>query len=88
MCDLWSRSYFERKRRTCAEKNRLAKGALRRGTYFRRSGRKTLKLGERFRGYIGDTAELLNSALDEGKFRAGSKASRGRVLDIDPWNVP
>jgi len=50
-----------------AEKNRLAKGAYGANIDFSHEVEETLKLGEKIREYICDTAELVNRALDEGK---------------------
>src|SRR5437879_4173414 len=47
----------------------------------------TLKLGEKIRGYICDTAELLNRALDEGK-SVLFEGAQGTMLDIDHGTYP
>src|SRR5229473_1111734 len=68
MCDLLEPELFRKKAaQVVAEKNRLAKGAYGADIDFSHEVEETLKLGEKIRGYICDTAELLNRALEEGK---------------------
>jgi len=47
----------------------------------------TLKLGEKIRGYICDSAELVNHALDEGK-SVLFEGAQGTMLDIDHGTYP
>src|SRR5205085_9731765 len=68
MCDLLEPALFRKKAaHVVTEKNRLAEGAYGADIDFSHEVEETLKLGEKIRGYICDTAELLNRALDEGK---------------------
>src|SRR2546428_9260420 len=65
MCDLLEPELFRKKAaHVVAEKNRLAKGAYGADIDFSHEVEKTLKLGGKIRGYICDTAELVNRALD------------------------
>src|SRR6202043_3267832 len=67
-CDLLDPELFrEKAARVVAEKNRLAKGAYGADIDFSHEVEETLRLGEKIREYICDTAELVNHALDEGK---------------------
>jgi len=70
-----------------AEKNRLAKGAYGADIDFSHEVDETLKLGERIREYICDTAELLNRALDAGK-SVLFEGAQGTMLDIDHGTYP
>src|SRR5216683_3667650 len=47
----------------------------------------TLKFGEKIRGYICDSAELVNRALDEGK-SVLFEGAQGTMLDIDHGTYP
>ena len=59
MCDLLEPELFRKKAaRVVAEKNRLAKGAYGADIDFSHEVEATLKLGEKIRGYICDTAEI------------------------------
>jgi adenylosuccinate synthase len=67
-CDLLDPALFrEKAARVVAEKNRLAKGAYGADIDFSHEVEETLRLGEKIRDYICDTAELVNHALDIGK---------------------
>jgi adenylosuccinate synthase len=88
MCDLLDSALFrEKAARVVAEKNRLAKGAYRADIDFSHEVEETLKLGERIRGYICDSAELVNRALDEGK-SVLFEGAQGTMLDIDHGTYP
>jgi len=83
MCDLLDPELFRKKAaHVVTEKNRLAKGAYGADIDFSQEVEQTLKLGEKIRGYICDTAELLNGALDEGK-SVLFEGAQGTMLDID-----
>jgi adenylosuccinate synthase len=67
MCDLLDPDSFRKKAaHVVAEKNRLAKGAYGANIDFSHEVEDTLALGEKIRGYICDTAELVNHAMDDG----------------------
>jgi adenylosuccinate synthase len=88
MCDLLEPDLFRKKaERVVAEKNRLAKGAYGADIDFFHEVEATLKLGEKIRGYICDTAELVNRALDEGK-SVLFEGAQGTMLDIDHGTYP
>jgi adenylosuccinate synthase len=88
MCDLLDPQLFrEKAARVVAEKNRLAKGAYGADIDFSPEVDDTLRLGEKIRGYICDTAELLNHALDEGKSLL-FEGAQGTMLDIDHGTYP
>src|SRR5713226_421583 len=88
MCDLLEPELFRNKAaHVVAEKNRLAKGAYGADIDFSHEVEETLKLGEQIRGYICDTAELLNRALDEGK-SVLFEGAQGTMLDIDHGTYP
>src|SRR5216683_2972969 len=70
-----------------AEKNRLAKGAYGADIDFSHEVEETLKLGEKIREYICDTAEFVNRALDEGK-SVLFEGAQGTMLDIDHGTYP
>src|SRR6202171_1198748 len=81
MCDLLEPELFRKKAaRVVAEKNRLAKGAYAADVDFSHEVDETLKLGEKIREYICDTAELLNRALDGGK-SVLFEGAQGTMLD-------
>jgi len=83
MCDLLEPEMFRKKAaHVVAEKNRLAKGAYGANIDFSHEVEETLKLGEKIREYICDTAELVNRALDEGK-SVLFEGAQGTMLDID-----
>jgi adenylosuccinate synthase len=87
-CDLLEPELFRKKAaRVVAEKNRLAKGAYGADIDFSHEVEETLKLGEKIRGYICDTAELVNRALDEGK-SVLFEGAQGTMLDIDHGTYP
>jgi len=88
MCDLLAPELFrEKAARVVAEKNRLAKGAYGADIDFSQEVDETLKLGERIRGYICDSAELVNSALTQGK-SVLFEGAQGTMLDIDHGTYP
>jgi len=88
MCDLLEPELFRKKAaHVVAEKNRLAKGAYGADIDFSHEVDETLKLGENIRGYICDTAELLNRALDTGK-SVLFEGAQGTMLDIDHGTYP
>ena len=88
MCDLLEPALFREKAvRVVAEKNRLAKGAYGADIDFSHEVDETLKLGEKIRGYICDSAELVNHALDNGK-SVLFEGAQGTMLDIDHGTYP
>ena len=88
MCDLLDPELFRKKAAVVvAEKNRLAKGAYGANVDFSHEVEETLALGEKIRGYICDTAELVNHALDEGKSLL-FEGAQGTMLDIDHGTYP
>src|SRR5437764_10394051 len=88
MCDLLEPSLFrERAARVVAEKNRLAKGAYGADIDFSHEVDETLRFGEKIRGYICDSAELVNRALDQGK-SVLFEGAQGTMLDIDHGTYP
>src|SRR6267378_605579 len=88
MCDLLEPEMFRKKAAlVVAEKNRLAKGAYGANIDFSHEVEETLKLGEKIREYICDTAELVNRALDEGK-SVLFEGAQGTMLDIDHGTYP
>src|ERR1700758_3969685 len=88
VCDLLEPALFrEKAARVVAEKNRLAKGAYGADIDFSHEVEETLKLGEKIRGYICDTAELVNGALEEGK-SVLFEGAQGTMLDIDHGTYP
>src|SRR6201987_6169160 len=88
MCDLLQPALFrEKAARVVAEKNRLAKGAYGADIDFSHEVEETLRMGEKIRGYICDSAELVNRALDEGK-SVLFEGAQGTMLDIDHGTYP
>jgi adenylosuccinate synthase len=88
MCDLLDPALFHKKAAlVVAEKNRLAKGAYGADIDFSHEVEETLALGEKIRGYICDTAELVNRAMDEGK-SVMFEGAQGTMLDIDHGTYP
>jgi adenylosuccinate synthase len=88
MCDLLEPALFrEKAARVVAEKNRLAKGAYGADIDFTPEVEETLRLGEKLREYICDTAELVNHALDGGK-SVLFEGAQGTMLDIDHGTYP
>ena len=87
-CDLLDPALFrEKAARVVAEKNRLAKGAYGADIDFSHEVEETLRLGEKIREYICDTAELVNHALDDGK-SVLFEGAQGTMLDIDHGTYP
>jgi adenylosuccinate synthase len=88
MVDLLTPDLFrEKAARVVAEKNRLAQGAYGAKVDFSPEVEETLKLGEKIKKYICDTAELANRALDEGKSLL-FEGAQGTMLDIDHGTYP
>src|ERR1700739_3893095 len=88
MCDLLEPELFRKKAaHVVAEKNRLAKGAYGADIDFSHEVEETLKLGEKIRGYICDSAELVHHALGEGK-SVLFEGAQGTMLDIDHGTYP
>src|SRR5690348_7130414 len=88
VCDLLEPALFrEKAARVVAEKNRLAKGAYGADIDFSHEVDETLRLGEKIRAYICDTAELVNQALDGGK-SVLFEGAQGTMLDIDHGTYP
>jgi adenylosuccinate synthase len=88
MCDLLDTALFRKKAaHVVAEKNRLAKGAYGADIDFSHEVEETLRLSEKIRKYICDTAELVNHALDDGK-SVLFEGAQGTMLDIDHGTYP
>jgi len=88
VCDLLEPALFrEKAERVVAEKNRLAKGAYAADIDFSHEVDETLRLGEKIREYICDTAELVNRAMEEGK-SVLFEGAQGTMLDIDHGTYP
>src|SRR5258708_11907268 len=88
VCDLLEPALFrEKAARVVAEKNRLAKGAYGADIDFSNVAGETLRLGAKIRGYICDSAELVNRALDEGK-SVLFEGAQGTMLDIHHGTYP
>jgi adenylosuccinate synthase len=88
VCDLLEPALFrEKAERVVAEKNRLAKGAYGADMDFSHEVEETLRLGEKVRPFICDTAELVNRALDEGQ-SVLFEGAQGTMLDIDHGTYP
>jgi adenylosuccinate synthase len=88
MVDLLDPVLFrEKAARVVAEKNRLAQGAYGAQIDFTGEIDEALKLGEKVKPYICDTAELVNRALDEGK-AVMFEGAQGTMLDIDHGTYP
>jgi adenylosuccinate synthase len=88
MCDLLQPELFRKKAaHVVAEKNRLARGAYGADIDFSHEVDATLKLGEKISGFICDTAEFVNRALNEGK-SVLFEGAQGTMLDIDHGTYP
>jgi adenylosuccinate synthase len=88
VCDLEDAALFrEKAARVVAEKNRLARGAYGAEVDFTGEVEETLKLGEKIREFVCDTAALVNHALDEGK-SVLFEGAQGTMLDIDHGTYP
>jgi adenylosuccinate synthase len=88
ICDLLDPELFRRKAaHVVAEKNRVANGAYDANVDFSHEVEATLALGEKIRGYICDTAELVNHAMDDGK-SVLFEGAQGTMLDIDHGTYP
>jgi adenylosuccinate synthase len=88
VADLLDASLFrEKAARVVAEKNRIAHGAYGAKVDFSHEVDETLKLGEKIKACICDTAELVNRALDEGK-SVLFEGAQGTMLDIDHGTYP
>src|SRR5229473_5098616 len=88
MVDLLDPDLFrEKAARVVAEKNRIAQGAYGADVDFTHEVEETLRLGEKIKGYICDTAELVNRVLDEGK-SVLFEGAQGTMLDIDHGTYP
>lgn len=88
VADLLDAALFREKAlRVVAEKNRVAQGAYGAHVDFTHEVDETLKLGEKIKSYICDTAELVNRALDEGK-SVLFEGAQGTMLDIDHGTYP
>ena len=88
MADLLTPELFrEKAARVVAEKNRIARGAYGAEIDFSPEVDATLKLGDKIKSYICDTAELTNRALDEGK-SVLFEGAQGTMLDIDHGTYP
>src|SRR5262250_321738 len=88
VADLLSPELFrEKAARVVAEKNRIARGAYGADLDFTHEVEETLRLGEKIKAYICDTAELVNRALDSGK-SVLFEGAQGTMLDIDHGTYP
>jgi adenylosuccinate synthase len=79
--------FREKAARVVAEKNRIAQGAYGAQIDFSHEVDATLRLGEKIKSYICDTAELVNRALDQGK-SVMFEGAQGTMLDIDHGTYP
>jgi adenylosuccinate synthase len=88
MADLLTPELFrEKAARVVAEKNRIAQGAYGANVDFTSEVEDTLRLGDKIKGFICDTAVLVNRALDEGK-SVLFEGAQGTMLDIDHGTYP
>jgi adenylosuccinate synthase len=88
MGDLLNPELFrEKASRVVEEKNRIAQGAYGAKIDFSSEIEATLKLGEKIKKYICDTAELTNHALDHGR-SVLFEGAQGTMLDIDHGTYP
>jgi len=88
VADLLTPELFrEKAARVVDEKNRIARGAYGAQIDFSHEVEETLKLGEKIKSYICDTAELTNRALEEGK-SVLFEGAQGTMLDIDHGTYP
>jgi adenylosuccinate synthase len=88
VCDLMDAEVFRAKlERVLAEKAAYSQGAF--GQALDASGvlENYLALGERIRGFVTDVAELLNTALRQGK-SVLIEGAQGTMLDIDHGTYP
>ena len=79
--------FREKAARVVAEKNRIAQGAYGAQIDFSNEVDATLRLGEKIKSYICDTAELINRALDQAK-SVMFEGAQGTMLDIDHGTYP
>ncbi len=84
---LYPELFREKAARVIDEKNRIARGAYGAQVDFTQEAEETLKLGEKIKSYICDTAALTNRALDEGK-SVLFEGAQGTMLDIDHGTYP
>jgi len=88
MADLLDPDLFrEKAARVVDEKNRIARGAYGAKIDFTHEVEDTLKLADKIKRFICDTAELTNHALDEGK-SVLFEGAQGTMLDIDHGTYP
>jgi adenylosuccinate synthase len=88
VCDLMDEACFRKKlQQVIKEKNRICQAAY--GTALDVAGleEKYLALAAGIRGYVTDTAELLNGALRDGK-SVMIEGAQGTMLDIDHGTYP
>src|SRR2546425_6265239 len=88
VCDLMDPAGFRKKlERVVREKDAVCRAAY--GTPLDVAGliEQSLELGERIRGYVADTAELLNGALARRQSGVSGRA-HGTMLDIDHGTYP
>jgi adenylosuccinate synthase len=79
--------FREKAARVVDEKNRIARGAYGAKIDFTHEVEDTLKLADKIKRFICDTAELTNRALDEGK-SVLFEGAQGTMLDIDHGTYP
>jgi adenylosuccinate synthase len=88
MCDLLDAKQFPTKLRQCiSEKDAIVRAVF--GQALEMEGVEELYLGlaERIRGFVTDTAELLNAAMDRGE-SVLFEGAQGTMLDIDHGTYP
>ena len=88
VCDLLDPDGFARKlERVIAEKNQISEAAFRAPLETAGLLEEYLRLGERIRGFVTDTAVLLDSAMKEGR-SVLFEGAQGTMLDIDHGTYP
>jgi len=88
VCDLLDPDGFARKlERVMAEKNQISEAAFRAPLETAGLLEEYLRLGERIRGFVTDTAVLLDSAIQQGR-SVLFEGAQGTMLDIDHGTYP
>jgi len=88
ICDLLDPDGFARKlERVLAEKNQISEAAYRAPLETAGMLEEYLRLGERIRGLVTDTAVLLDSAMKQGR-SVLFEGAQGTMLDIDHGTYP
>jgi len=88
VCDLLDPDGFARKlERVMAEKNQISEAAFRAPLETAGLLEESLRLGERIRGFVTDTAVLLDSAIQQGR-SVLFEGAQGTMRDIDHGTYP